>query len=110
MSGPCRHTSTLGIRSKTDDRGKVTEWCARMVVRGKKDGHPRRAVDYQKLNASSLRETHYIPTPFDLVSNVPQHSYKTTADAASGFHQVELDDDSIKLTTFITKWGRYQYL
>ena len=89
-------------------QGEVTEWCARMVVPGKKDGHPRRAVDYQKLNASSLRETHYIPTPFDLVSNVPQHSYKTTADAASGFHQVELDDDSIKLTTFITKWGRYQ--
>ena len=58
----------------------------------------------------ALRETHYTPTPFDLVSKVPQHSYKTTADAKTGFHQTELDDPSVKLTTFITKWGRYQYL
>ena len=48
-------------------QGEATEWCSRMVVTGKKDGHPRRTVDFQKLNASSLRETHYTPTPFDLV-------------------------------------------
>ena len=80
-----------------------------MVVVPKKHGGPRRTVDYQKLNTSCLRETHHTPTPFNLVSGIPQHAYKTTADAHNGFHQSELDEESSKLTTFITQWGRYRY-
>ena len=34
-----------------------TEWCSRMVVVPKKDGRPRRTVDFQRLNRTSLRET-----------------------------------------------------
>ena len=90
--------------------GEATEWCSRMVVTSKKNGQPRRTVDYQPLNAACLRETHHTPAPFDMVSNVPGHTFKTVADAFSGFHQVPLDEESIKLTTFITPWGRYQYL
>ncbi|XP_066969139.1 uncharacterized protein [Macrobrachium rosenbergii] len=89
--------------------GEPTEWCSRMVVVAKKSGQPRRTVDYQKLNASCRRETHHTPTPFDMVSSIPLCSYKTVADAYWGFHQVELDKESIPLTTFITPWGRYQY-
>ena len=89
--------------------GVPTEWCARMVVVAKKSGKPRRTVDFQKLNSCCLRETHHTPTPFDMVSDVPPHSFKTVADAHWGFHQVELDEESRHLTTFITPWGRYQY-
>ena len=89
--------------------GVASEWCARMVVVPKKSGMPRRTVDFQPLNACCLRETHHTPVPFDMVSDVPPHSYKTVADAHWGFHQVELDEESRPLTTFITPWGRYQY-
>ena len=61
--------------------GEATVWCARMVVVSKKTGQPRRTVDYQKLNASCLRETHHTPTPFDMVAAIPAHTYKTVADA-----------------------------
>ncbi|KAK3894918.1 hypothetical protein Pcinc_001366 [Petrolisthes cinctipes] len=80
-----------------------------MVVVAKKSGQPRRTVDYQKLNAACKRETHHTRTPFDLVSGIPRHTYKTTSDAHWGFHQVELQEDSKRLTTFITPWGRYRY-
>ena len=89
--------------------GEATEWCSRMVVVSKKSGQPRRTVDYQRLNASCLRETHHTAAPFDMISGVPLHSFKTVADAYWGFHQVELDEESRKLTTFITPWGRFQY-
>ena len=89
--------------------GDVTEWCARMVVVGKKDGTPRRTVDFQKLNSFCKRETHHTFAPFDMVSGVPVHTFKTTVDAYWGFHQVDLDEASRRLTTFITPWGRYQY-
>ena len=91
-------------------QGEPSEWVARMVVVPKKDGGPRRAVDYQKLNKSCLRETHHTPTPYNLVSSIPQFTYKTVADAHNGFHQSKLDEPSSKLTTFVTPWGRYRYL
>ena len=36
--------------------------------------------------------------------------YKTVADAKNGYHQVRLDEESSKLTTFLTEFGRYRYL
>ena len=52
-------------------QGEPTNWYARMVVAAKPNGKPRRAVDFQKLNSNCLRKTHYTPTPFNLVSGIP---------------------------------------
>ena len=41
--------------------------------------------------------------------DVPPRSFKTVVDAHWGFHKVELDEESRRLTIFITPWGRYQY-
>ena len=90
--------------------GEPTEWCFRMVTVPKKDGKPRRTVDFQPGNKACLRETHHTPPPFDMVSSIPPNSYKTVLDAFNGYHQVMLDEESRRLTTFITEYGRYQYL
>ena len=84
-------------------------WCTRMVVVKKKDGSPRITADYQQLNKSCLRETHPNEYPLSIVSNIPIHAYKTVADAYQGYHQVELDEPSSNLTTFIIELGRYRY-
>lgn len=49
------------------------------------------------------------PTPCDMVSDIPPHSYKTVADAHWGFYQVEHDEESRHLKSFIMPWGRFQY-
>ena len=90
--------------------GEASEWCMRMVTVAKSDGSPRRTIDFQPINKSCIRETHYTPTPFSVVSNIPSNVYKSVVDAYNGYHQVALDKDSVKLTTFITEFGRYQYL
>ena len=87
-----------------------TVWCARMVLVKKKNGRPRRTVDYQQLNAQCLREPNYGESPFHTARRVPQDSWKSTFDAVDGYHSVELDEASSKLTTFVTPWGRYRYL
>ena len=61
--------------------GEATEWCARIVVVAKKNGQPRRTVDFQRPNARCLKETHHTPAPLDMVSGVPVYSFKTVADA-----------------------------
>ena len=90
--------------------GEPTEWCMKMVTVPKKDGSPRRTIDFQPINKFCKREVHHTPCPFDIVSNLPPKCYKTVLDAYNGYHQVPLDEESIKLTTFITEYGRYQYL
>ena len=90
--------------------GTPTEWCHRMVVCPKKDGKPRRTVDFQALNRHAKRETHHTPSPFNLARSIPQNMKKTTFDAWNGYHGLRLGSDASKaLTTFITPWGRYRY-
>ena len=89
--------------------GEPVEWCSHMVTVKKHDGSPRICVDFQALNRNCLRETHPNMYPLDIVSNIPHYTYKTVAGAFHGYHQVLLDEESSKLTTFITE-GRYRYL
>ena len=90
-------------------QGVPTRWCSRMVVVAKKDGSPRRTVDLQALNKATLRETHHTPTPFNIVSTIPNRMKKTILDAWNGYHSVPLSSESREATTFITEWGRYRY-
>ena len=89
--------------------GTPTEWCSRMVVQSKKDGRPRRTVDYVYLNSQCSRETHHHGSPFHLAMQVPAGAYKSILDAVDGYHSVPLDEESQLLTVFITEWGRYMY-
>ena len=90
--------------------GTPVKWCSKMIVTAKKNGNPRRVVDFQKLNAQCLRETHHCPSPFQAACQVPANSKKTVFDAVDGYHSIKLDEESQPLTTFISEWGRHMYL
>lgn len=118
---PIPHHLKQAVKASLDDdvqRGIIApvpigtpcEWSSVMVITPKKDGRPRRTVDYQYLNSQCLRETHHVPTAFDLATQVPARTWKTVLDATDGYHSVLLDEASQPLTTFITEWGRYMYL
>ena len=61
--------------------GTPVTWCSPMVIVRKKDGTPRRTVDYQELNKQCLRETHHCESPFHLASKVPPNTKKRILDA-----------------------------
>ena len=85
------------------------EWCAAAHYTEKKNGDPRRTVDYQGLNKACQRQTHAVKAPFHQCSAVPPGVYKTTMDAWNGYHSVRLAEEDRHLTTFLTPWGRYRY-
>ena len=89
--------------------GEPVGWCHRMVICPKKDGKPRRTVDFQPLNKHATRETHHTQSPFIQARSVPHHTIKTVFDAWNGYHSVPLHEEDRHLTTFITPWGRYRY-
>ena len=98
----------LGVLEKVPVGNQVT-WCHHMVICAKKNGKPRRTVDFQALNVHASRETHHTPSPFHQARGVPENKRKTVFDAWNGYHSVRLHDDDKHLTTFITPWGRYRY-
>lgn len=89
--------------------GEPVTWCHRMVICAKKNGKPRRTVDFQPLNAHATRETHHTPSPFHQARSIPHGKKKTVLDAWNGYHSVPIRAEDRHLTTFITPWGRYRY-
>ena len=86
---------------------KPTDWCCGMVPVLKKSGEVRICVDLKRLNAAVKRERYTLPTLDDVTSKLSGASVFTCLDAASGFYQIPLHEDSQELTTFMTPFGRY---
>ena len=98
----------LGVLEKVPVNTPV-EWLHRMVIAPKKDGSPRRTVDLQALNQASVRQTHHTASPYHTAASIPSGVMKTCLDAWNGYHSVQLDENSRKMTSIITPWGVYRY-
>ena len=94
--------------------GEPVEYCTQELVVPKntltEDGEikVRRVKDFSYLNSQCEREPHVVPTPFNLACQVPANQYKTVLDAVDGYHSVELDEESRKLTNFVNEWGVFR--
>lgn len=84
-----------------------TEWCAPMVAVPKKSGQIRICVDLKLLNKAVKREKYVLPTINDILPRLAQAKVFSLLDAACGFWQLPLHEDSARLTTFITPFGRF---
>ena len=80
-----------------------------MLIQTKKNGKPRRVIDYQQLNKFCARETHHTMSPFHQATLIPANMKKTVTDAWNGYHSVALREEDRHLTTFISPWGRFEY-
>jgi len=80
-----------------------------MVICAKKNGKPRRTIDFQPLNSHATRETYHTQSPFHQARSVPHGKKKTVFDAGNSYHSVPLHPDDRHYATFITPWGRYRY-
>ena len=86
-----------------------TEWVSSIVCVTKKDGSLRVCLDPKHLNRALIRPRHRIPTQEELNHNFHKSKVFSKMDAKSGYWSVKLDEESQKLTTFQTPFGRYCY-
>lgn len=85
-----------------------TDWVHPMTCVRKPNGKLRLRVDLRGLNKYVDRPLHPIRPPREVIAVVPPTSrYFSTFDAASGYFQVPLAEESQEYTTFITPWGRF---
>jgi hypothetical protein len=89
----------------------ATEWLHPIVVVPKKGTEDvRLCVDLRRLNQHVKRPVNPQLTPWEVVRSIPKGTrHFAVFDALRGYHQVELDEASRALTTFMTPHGRYRY-
>ncbi|XP_043228769.1 uncharacterized protein K02A2.6-like [Amphibalanus amphitrite] len=108
------------IKSQLDDlvaRGIVapvnypTEWCHPMVPIAKRQGGARLVVDMTAINGFVKRPAYPVRPIHDAVASIDGDArWLTTLDAAMGYFQVPIAEESQDLTCFITPWGRMKFL
>lgn len=91
-------------------RESESEYASPILLVKKKDGSDRMCVDYRKLNEITIKDRFPLPLIDDHIDRLGKHKFFTSLDMATGFHQIPMDDDSIRFTAFVTPEGHYEYL
>ena len=77
-------------------------WCNTVVLVGKKDGSPHFCIDFRRLNALTVKNSH----PLESLAGAAHYS---TVDLNSGFWQVPMDEESKQYTAFtLGSMGLYE--
>ena len=88
-----------------------TRWCHPLVIVPKSRGGVRLCVDLTRLNRYVRQPIHPMKTPKEAVSSIkPGSTVFTSVDAKHGYWQLALSPECQEMTTFLTPWGRYQFL
>ena len=88
---------------------EATDWCSGMVPVLKPSGDVRICVDLTGLNRAVRREVYPMPAVDDSIALLGGSKIFSKLDANSGFWQINLCEDSRKLTMFLTLFGRYSF-
>ena len=87
-----------------------SDWVNALVLVRKPNGKLRICLDPKDLNNVIKREYCKIPTFEEISSNLAGATIFSTLDATNGFYQIPLDEESSKLCTFGTPYGRFRFL
>lgn len=86
-----------------------TPWVSPLVVVPKSNGEIRVCVDMRQANLAVERERHPIPTIEETLQEMKGASVFSKLDLRWGYHQIELEPESRKITTFATHKGLFRY-
>lgn len=87
-----------------------TDWVSPVVIVRKKDGKIRVCIDPRNINECLKREHYIMPRREDIEADLAGATVFSRLDANSGFHQIPLDDETSRICTFATPFGRYRFL
>ena len=85
------------------------EWTTMPVLVRKGDSSYRFAVDYRQLNKVTKFDANPLPRVDDTIAGLAGKKYFSIADMNSGFWQLEMEEDSIGKTCFVTSEGCWEF-
>jgi hypothetical protein len=95
------------------DKGYVcpsaSPWRAHVIFVSKKDGTQRMCMDYHSLNEVTIKNKYPLSRIDDLFDELKGACVFSKIDIISGYHQLKIRASNISKTTFITRYGLYEY-
>lgn len=74
-----------------------------------KDKRWRMVIDYRKVNEKLLSDKYPLPRIDEILDGLGRAKYFSVLDLYSGFHQIELDENSRDITSFSTDQGSFRF-
>ena len=75
----------------------------------KKGGSTRRAVDYRELNKYTIPDAFPTPNISQVIESLTRSEIFSSLDATKAVHNVQINEDSQQLTSFICMFGLFQF-
>ncbi|GJV73773.1 putative reverse transcriptase domain-containing protein [Tanacetum coccineum] len=82
---------------------------AALVFCQKKDGSFRMCIDYRELNKLTVKNRYPFLRIDDLFDQLQGSSVYSKINLRSGYHQLRVRDEDIPKTTFMTRYGHYEF-
>ena len=96
----------LDVIEKIDE---PPDWVSSLVIVEKPNGQIRLCLDPRDLNKAIKRHHHPMPTVDEILTKLGGAKVFSKLDASSGYWQIKVNDESSKLLTFNTPFGRYRF-
>jgi hypothetical protein len=90
-------------------RPSTSPWAAPVLFVEKKDGTKRMCIDYRALNEVTIKNKYPLPRIEDLFDQLRGANVFSKIDLRLGYHQLRIRPSYIPKTTFITKYGLYEF-
>ncbi|PFX14203.1 Uncharacterized protein K02A2.6 [Stylophora pistillata] len=97
-------------RNRESSRNEAADWVNSLVCVDKLERSIRVCLDPEDLNVAIKREHYPLPVVDDITTSCSGATLFSTLDAEKALYQIQLDEESSKLLTFNTPFGRYTYL
>eukprot|EP00112_Aurelia_sp_Birch-Aquarium-sp1_P025750 Seg874.6 transcript_id=Seg874.6/GoldUCD/mRNA.D3Y31 product="putative protein K02A2.6" protein_id=Seg874.6/GoldUCD/D3Y31 len=86
-----------------------TDWVNSLVVVEKPNGKLRICLDPKDLNKAIKRHHFHLPTTEEILASMSNAKFFTKLDASNAYWQIEVDEESSRLLTFNTPFGRFSF-
>ena len=84
-------------------------WAAPSILVKRKDGSYRIVVDYRDLNKQIEKTSWPLPRINEVIDSLDGNCHFSNIDLTSGYFQTALDEESQKVTAFVTPMGLYKW-
>ena len=90
-------------------RPSTSPYASPIVLVRKKNGSLRMCVDFRRLNSKTRRDAFPLPRIDESLDALQGARFFSTMDLASGYHQVEVEEEDKPKTAFTTPFGLWEY-